>query len=129
MHLRYHLGFIKSTIALRRAKAIRSHSSAQPLSSSVCGNGIALPCETTWRRKMITLSQSTAQPAIPNWLGGFVRRMGVWAYALANYWERRAAIKTLRELDDRALRDIGISRCHIEAAVGGAFNPGMGKFG
>jgi uncharacterized protein YjiS (DUF1127 family) len=42
--------------------------------------------------------------------------------------ERRSAIKTLRQLDDRALRDIGIARCHIEAAVGGAFNPDMGRF-
>jgi uncharacterized protein YjiS (DUF1127 family) len=74
-----------------------------------------------------TLSQSTAQPAIPNLLGGFVRRIGIWAYALADYLERRAAIKTLRQLDDRALRDIGIARCHIEAAVGGALNPGMGR--
>ena len=32
---------------------------------------------------------------------------------------RREAIKTLSELDDRALRDIGIARCHIEAAAHG----------
>jgi uncharacterized protein YjiS (DUF1127 family) len=35
---------------------------------------------------------------------------------------RRDAIKTLRQLDDRALRDIGISRCHIEGAVSGDLN-------
>jgi uncharacterized protein YjiS (DUF1127 family) len=46
---------------------------------------------------------------------------------LGAYWERRAAIKALRQLDDRALRDIGLPRCHIEAAVGGAFNPDMGR--
>ncbi|WP_245302047.1 DUF1127 domain-containing protein [Bradyrhizobium sp. LTSP885] len=39
--------------------------------------------------------------------------------ALATYWVRREAIKTLRQLDDRALHDIGISRCHIESAVAG----------
>lgn len=77
---------------------------------------------------MTTMSQSTAQPALPNIQGGFVRRIGIWAHALAAYLERRAAIKVLRELDDRALRDIGIARCHIEAAVGGACNPEMGKF-
>ncbi|WP_244622379.1 DUF1127 domain-containing protein [Bradyrhizobium ivorense] len=38
---------------------------------------------------------------------------------MATYWVRREAIKTLRELDDRALRDIGLSRCHIEGAVTG----------
>jgi uncharacterized protein YjiS (DUF1127 family) len=76
---------------------------------------------------MATMSQSTAQPAFPNLLG-FARRMGVWTHALLDYLERRAAIKTLRELDDRALRDIGISRCHIEAAVlGGTANPEMGR--
>ena len=39
--------------------------------------------------------------------------------ALATYWVRREAIKTLRQLDDRTLRDIGLSRCQIEPAVAG----------
>ncbi|WP_456753802.1 MULTISPECIES: DUF1127 domain-containing protein [unclassified Bradyrhizobium] len=39
--------------------------------------------------------------------------------ALAGHWMRREAIKTLRQLDDRTLRDIGISRCQIETAVTG----------
>jgi uncharacterized protein YjiS (DUF1127 family) len=57
-----------------------------------------------------------------------VRRIGMWAHAVAAHWERRAAIKALRQLDDRALRDIGIARCHIETAVlGGAANPEMGR--
>ena len=34
----------------------------------------------------------------------------------------REAIKTLRQLDDRTLRDIGISRCQIETAVAGNFD-------
>ena len=77
---------------------------------------------------MTTMSQSTAQSAFPNLLGGFVRRMGVCIHAVVDYWERRAAIKTLRELDDRALRDIGLARCHIEQAVlGGTANPEMGR--
>ena len=37
----------------------------------------------------------------------------------AGYFLRRTAIATLRELDDRALRDIGIVRSQIEAAVRG----------
>jgi uncharacterized protein YjiS (DUF1127 family) len=36
---------------------------------------------------------------------------------LAGYFVRRSAIATLRELDDRALSDIGIARSQIEAAV------------
>jgi uncharacterized protein YjiS (DUF1127 family) len=39
--------------------------------------------------------------------------------AVAGYVIRRTAIATLRELDDRALRDIGIARSQIEAAVHG----------
>jgi uncharacterized protein YjiS (DUF1127 family) len=31
-------------------------------------------------------------------------------------------------MDDRALRDIGIARSQIEAAVGGALSPGMARF-
>ncbi len=44
--------------------------------------------------------------------------IAVWD-ALAGYLIRRSAIATLRELDDRALRDIGIARSEIEAAVHG----------
>jgi uncharacterized protein YjiS (DUF1127 family) len=44
---------------------------------------------------------------------------------LATYWVRREAIKTLEQLDERALRDIGLPRCHIEAAVNGVTNPDL----
>ncbi len=42
---------------------------------------------------------------------------------LAGYVIRRSAIATLHELDDRALRDIGIARSQIEAAVHGLVAP------
>jgi uncharacterized protein YjiS (DUF1127 family) len=78
---------------------------------------------------MTTISQSPAQPAFHNLVGGLIRRIGIGIYALATFWERRAAIKALRELDDRQLRDIGLARCHIERAVlGGAANPDMARF-
>ena len=38
---------------------------------------------------------------------------------IVRHFARRAAIATLHELDDRALRDIGLARCQIEAAVHG----------
>ena len=65
---------------------------------------------------MTTISASCrASLRSPNrradWSAGSGRR----ACASAAYWERRAAIKTLRELDDRDLRDIGLVRSQIEA--------------
>jgi uncharacterized protein YjiS (DUF1127 family) len=38
---------------------------------------------------------------------------------IARSFVHRAAIASLRELDDRALRDIGLARSQIEAAVHG----------
>jgi uncharacterized protein YjiS (DUF1127 family) len=79
------------------------------------------------RIDMTMLFQATTRPAMTGRSPGLVRWIGTLARALGAYWERRAAIKALRQLDDRALRDIGLPRCHIEAAVGGAFNPDMGR--
>jgi len=76
---------------------------------------------------MSTISSPAAQASIPNPVSGMVRWAGKGALALAAYLERRAAIKTLRQLDDRALRDIGIMRCHIDAAVTGAADLELGR--
>jgi uncharacterized protein YjiS (DUF1127 family) len=51
--------------------------------------------------------------------GGFSRRLGAWCEAIAGYFFRRSAIASLSDLDDRALRDIGLERSQIEAAVYG----------
>jgi len=61
---------------------------------------------------------ATANPAssLAGWLNSWVQ--GLFRELLR--WEtRRAAIKALRQLDDRELRDIGLSRVQIEAAVCG----------
>ncbi|WP_246799317.1 DUF1127 domain-containing protein [Bradyrhizobium sp. CCBAU 51753] len=68
---------------------------------------------------MTTMSSAAVPPARSGISGGLLRLIRVGIDALATYWVRREAIKTLRELDDRALRDIGLSRCHIEGAVTG----------
>jgi uncharacterized protein YjiS (DUF1127 family) len=44
--------------------------------------------------------------------------VAVWD-TVVRYFVRRTTVATLRELDDRALRDIGIVRPEIEAAVHG----------
>jgi uncharacterized protein YjiS (DUF1127 family) len=58
-------------------------------------------------------------PAVTWSARGVARIFNASLHQIARYFVRRAAIKTLSELDDRALRDIGLVRSHIEAAVHG----------
>ena len=76
---------------------------------------------------MTMISSAAGQPASQTSPAGSARLLGGWAHGLVTYWARREAIKVLSEMDDRALRDIGIARSQIEAAVGGALNPGMAR--
>lgn len=76
---------------------------------------------------MTMISSAASQPASQSSPAGLARLLGSWATGFVTYWARREAIKVLSELDDRALRDIGIARSQIEAAVGGALNPGMAR--
>lgn len=68
---------------------------------------------------MTTISQTAGRNLRPSSLGGFFRALANGAFALFDCIKRRSAIKTLNELDDRALRDIGITRSQIEDAVYG----------
>lgn len=68
---------------------------------------------------MTTIPSAAVPSARSSISGGLLRLLRVSSDALVTYWMRREAIKTLRQLDDRALRDIGLSRCHIEGAVVG----------
>lgn len=77
---------------------------------------------------MTTLSQAAGQNLNPTSSGGFFRFLGNAAHALLDVMGRRAAIRTLNELDDRALRDIGITRSQIEDAVGGRVKSEMMRF-
>ena len=69
------------------------------------------------------MSSITVQSATLGAFGRAVRWIMRRARALAVYLDRRAAIKELGELDDRALRDIGLSRCELEKAVAGFAKP------
>ena len=76
---------------------------------------------------MSTMSQAATRPAMSLTSGGFFRRVGTWfgtwAYVLVDHLHRRAAIKTLRQMNERELRDIGLTRSQIEDAVCGLANP------
>ena len=69
---------------------------------------------------MTTISQTAGQPASRKAAAGFFR-------LLVTHLARRHAIQTLSELDDRALRDIGIERSRIESAVRGGVDPDFGR--
>ena len=76
---------------------------------------------------MTTISRTAGQPVIFSAMGGFFRLLGKWVHGIVNHLARRQAIQTLNELDDRALRDIGIERSRIEAAVRGKVDPDFGR--
>jgi uncharacterized protein YjiS (DUF1127 family) len=68
---------------------------------------------------MSMMPRAATEPRSPDSFAGVSRSIAGLGRALILHWYRRAAIKSLSELDDRALRDIGLLRCHIEDAVKG----------
>ena len=69
---------------------------------------------------MISISFHVTPGAIATPARSVAGWLSRWTLGLLAWGERRAAIKTLRQLDDRALRDIGLYRGQIEAAVYGS---------
>jgi uncharacterized protein YjiS (DUF1127 family) len=87
----------------------------------------AAACRVKARRSaMTTISRTIGQPVSPS-AGGFFRLLGKWVNGIVTYLARRQAIQTLSELDDRALRDIGIERSRIESAVRSGVDPDFGR--
>ena len=68
---------------------------------------------------MSATRSTTDQRAVTKRTGTFARLLGAYCEGIARYFLRRAAMTSLRELDDRALRDIGLMRYQIKAAVCG----------
>jgi uncharacterized protein YjiS (DUF1127 family) len=69
---------------------------------------------------MSAMLSTLFQPAVTVRPGRYVRQLFyAWAHDIAHYFVRRAALKRLREFNDRELRDIGLARGQIEAAVCG----------
>jgi len=75
---------------------------------------------------MTMISPVAGQPASQSTPAGLADLFGRWVHGIMVYWARREAIKTLRQMDDRALRDIGIVRSQIETAVHGVVDPTFG---
>jgi uncharacterized protein YjiS (DUF1127 family) len=77
---------------------------------------------------MTTISSTAGRPAPQRLPGGVFRVLGTWVNRVVTYLARRHAIQTLSELDDRALRDIGVQRSQIESAVRGVIDPQFGRY-
>jgi len=58
-------------------------------------------------------------PAVTKGPGALSRLLSAACEGIAGYLGHRTAIACLHDLDDRALRDIGLARFQIEAAVYG----------
>ena len=68
---------------------------------------------------------TAVRPEATKRASGFFQLFSACFDGIARYFVCRAAIENLREFDNRALRDIGLERSHIEAAVyGRSFRPG-----
>jgi len=77
---------------------------------------------------MTTISQTAGRSLRPSSSSRFFSALTNASYALFDRLERRSAVKTLSELDDRALRDIGITRSQIEDAVYGQVKAELTRF-
>lgn len=76
---------------------------------------------------MTTIYSTAGRPAHRNSMSGLFRLLGSLVNGIVTYLARRQAIQTLSELDDRALRDIGIERSRIESAVRGNADPDFAR--
>jgi uncharacterized protein YjiS (DUF1127 family) len=77
---------------------------------------------------MLATLATIVRPEVMKRPAALARFFSACWYGIARHFARRAAIKTLRELDDRALWDIGLLRCQIEGAVHGFMtNPDRGR--
>jgi uncharacterized protein YjiS (DUF1127 family) len=59
------------------------------------------------------------RPRLTKRAGTLSRLFGACMDEIVRYFVCRSAIASLRELDDLALKDIGLRRCQIEPAVHG----------
>jgi uncharacterized protein YjiS (DUF1127 family) len=83
-------------------------------------DGIALPRGNDGEPKMSATLSTIVRPSVGTRpAGAILRLLRSWARDVPRYFVRRADTKRLAELSDRELRDIGLTRSQIEAAVHG----------
>jgi uncharacterized protein YjiS (DUF1127 family) len=73
----------------------------------------------TSRGRPAMFAVAILQPAVTRRTRALFRLLRSWLDRAGRYLGRRAAIQWLRELDDRALLDIGLARSQVDAAVRG----------
>ena len=66
---------------------------------------------------MSVIHATAVRPEVAKRWASLAQAFSACCYEIARYFARRSAIKHLHELNDRALRDIGIERSQIESAV------------
>src|SRR5262245_32413388 len=79
--------------------------------------------EQPWETEMSATPATIVRPEVTTRRGAFARLVGAWQDGIARCFARRAAIASLSELDDHVLRDIGLERSQIKAAVHGFIPP------
>jgi uncharacterized protein YjiS (DUF1127 family) len=72
---------------------------------------------------MFVILSILLSPGVTRRARAFAKLFSAFCDGIARYFVCRSAIASLRELDDRALRDIGLVRSQIEAAVQGFITP------
>ena len=73
---------------------------------------------------MTTISTITRSGPADGWIRWLLKETS----RVVTFWNRRETIKTLQELDDHQLRDIGLMRHQIESAVNGVADPDIARF-
>jgi len=99
-----------------KVSAVNEHAAR---STSVCADGLALARSNHLETSMSAALATIVRPAVTKRANAFGQILRACCDGIARHFVRRTAIATLRELDDHALRDIGIARSQIEAAVDG----------
>jgi uncharacterized protein YjiS (DUF1127 family) len=84
--------------------------------TSACADGLS---EQQLETGMSATLATIVRPEVTKRANTFAQIFSACCDGIARHFVRRTAIATLRELDDRALWDIGIARSQIEAAVDG----------